>query len=943
MYKNSLLANSVRFALISGAVATTAMTAPAAFAADETADVERIEVTGSRIKRSDLEGTSPVTVITAEDMKLEGITNVAVALQTMTAQSGGLTSSVNNGGNGKSSVNLRNLGSSRTLVLINGRRIANGGTGGNASVDLNEIPMAIVKRIEVLKDGASAVYGSDAIAGVVNIITKNDFEGVDINAHYGETFEGDGDEKSFDITFGTSSDKGNIVVNLGYYSRGEVRQGDRDFSDCPLWERQGEDGNMETYCGGSANVIGGAVSGSPGFIVFEPGGDGQSNPSGYHDFSNDDRYNYSALSYLDTPAERYSIGSNGSYELTDSVRTYFEANYTKRLSDQQMAPQPINGSVGESGRTFMLPINADVYPFMGLYDFAKRDGDTGADEEMFALRRMASVGPRGFKQSVDSVRLVLGFDGELENGWTWDAYQLFSRSDSSDRSENYINMDRVYRSIHDNCSGVTVSGTPGSYSVDGNNVDSPCINYMGSESLTASDAEYISYTDQGIGFNQMSITAISLAGEMFELPGGLAGFAVGYEYRRESGASSPDALTVSGVGSGNASEPTEGSFTVSEIFGEFNLPILDNLEVSAAVRGFDYDTFGSDYTWKLGAMYRPIESLTLRSVVSTAFRAPSIDDLFGGNSTGYPPYVDPCNNWGTSTAPGTNVYNNCMNEGLAPDFVAGNTQVDRSTSGGNEDLQPETADTFTFGFIYEPEFLEGFSMTADYYSIKMEDVIASVSAPTIINECYAAENGGIGGSSTWCNSLERNPIGTVSNVQATLANLSSWDVEGIDTNFSYNTDLAGMDLRLDWETSYYMTWDRVTFEGADVDDWVGEAGAIPEWKHTFAGNLRSDDWAANYTIRYIGEMIDPTVQDARTPEEREAAKNASADYIAEANWTHNASFTYFVSESLSLTAGVRNLFDETPAYYTSYDDANTDPYTYDVLGRRWFMNMNLSF
>ncbi|NRB25527.1 TonB-dependent siderophore receptor, partial [Shewanella sp.] len=415
MYKNSLLANSVRFALISGAAATAAMTAPTAFAAEEEAKVERISVTGSRIKRADMETASPVTIIDASAILASGATSIDGILQSMTSSGGAMTNAgINNGSRGNSRVNLRGLGSDRTLVLVNGRRMIASGTGAASSVDLNTIPVSMIQRIEVLKDGASAIYGTDAIAGVVNIITKRDFEGFEMNVQTGMSEHGDGEETSIDFTLGANHDKGNMVLNLQYTKRGDASQADRDFSNCPLSET-GATGEKTLYCGGSSYSQGGHIWGDKNFDLVKSGIDedgkaiiangdasyygqyitrlnsdgtewtddkGKANNKyfqtwraitdptspyynnsvdstwgdrsvpdvsgrgdSYHDFvssgDNNDKYNYAKDSYLSTPMERLNLTAAATYDLTDNLTFFTEAMYTKRWSDQQMAPQPI--------------------------------------------------------------------------------------------------------------------------------------------------------------------------------------------------------------------------------------------------------------------------------------------------------------------------------------------------------------------------------------------------------------------------------------------------------------------------------------------------------------------------------------------------------------------------------------------------------------------------
>ncbi|USD36433.1 MULTISPECIES: TonB-dependent siderophore receptor [Ferrimonas] len=981
--QSSIVSKAVRLAMITGASAA-ALTAPAVWAEEE--DVERIEVTGSRIKRADIEGASPVSVITAEQLQATGIVKVSDALQQLSAAQGGITTAVNNGGEGKLSIDLRGLGAKRTLVLVNGRRFVNSGTGANDSVDLNNIPVSMVKRIEVLKDGASAVYGSDAIAGVINVITKNDFEGFEFSAQYGETTEGDGDEYELSATFGSNFEKGNVVVNVGYYNRGEVRQGDRSFSACPLSENA--DG---TYCAGSANSIGmGAfVNGSEGLAIgsdgnffgyigdtkvsdpnsddpdattyeifdqagtaighlsdegvssyepwlqFEPGGDGSSSDKGYHPFSDADRYNYAAVSYLSTPAERANFSVNGTYEFNDDLRFISENSFVWRHSNQQMAPQPINYTLNN----WTLPAN---YPYAQNYSFLP-DGITAGtinpvtgeavtgQDQLWPLRRMTEVGPRIFEQTVYTWRTVVGFEGTLADEWQWGVSYMAGRNDAKDVSDNYINMDRVVKSVTENCEGVSPDGT-------GNNPDAPCINYFGEGSLTPNDVKYIAYTDQGTGFNQQEIIEAHISGDAFDMPAGAVGIAAGIEHRRESAGFQPDALTVAGLGSGNAQDPTSGRYDVSEAFVELAIPVvadagfIENFDIEAAVRYSDYSTFGSDTNYKIGATLRTGGGLMLRSVASTAFRAPTVNELFGGQSDSYENYADPCSNADANAT----VKANCIADGVTPGTPQQNQQT-RAKVGGNPDLQAETADTFTVGLVYEPTFIENLSMTVDYYDIEIEDAISNVDVNTKVDVCYNSANGGVDGTGTFCNDIGRDAVGQIDGVIATLENVANIQTSGLDFNVAYNFDAAGLDWRVDYESTYLLEYDFTPYAGADPFDYVGQVfssgGSYVEWKHSFNAAVRGDTWAFNYQMRYL-EGLDRFEADPAKPK-----LGDSTDAVM----YHDISGSYFVNDYVTVTAGIDNLFDEEPPYVTNGIDGNTDTYTYDVLGSRWYVQTIVKF
>ncbi|MCW8125019.1 TonB-dependent receptor [Microbulbifer halophilus] len=907
--KKNLLSVAVKGAIGLTAAAVMVPATPA-FAQEDATLVEEVVVTGSRIRRTDLESTSPVSIVSAEDMKVQGIVNVADALQQLTAQNGGLTSAVNNGGGGKSTVNLRGMGSQRTLVLLNGRRVTPSGIGANATVDLNTVPVAIIERIEVLKDGASAVYGSDAIAGVVNIITKKNFEGFQIDMQGGQSFESDGNETSVDITFGHSSDRGNITTSLGFYERGSVMQGDREFSECPLTDDADGTG---VYCAGSTNTIGGNLYGTPapvpdGWVQMEAPGSG-----GYHALTNDDRYNYAARSFNSTPAKRYNLNVNGNYQLTDTLEYFFEGSYNKRLSTQQMAPQPINYTLNN----WRIPLDPDVYPFIGDYDFADPEDGEDSGNVALPLRRMTEVGDRIYEQAIDTVRLSTGFSGEVGEFY-WDAALTYGRSDALDRSRNYINMDRVVKSVTDNCT-------------DGDE-STPCVNYLGEGALTPADVEYIKYDDQATGYSQQLVTEFNISGDLFELPAGVVGFAAGTSFREEKGAYQPDALTVAGLGSGNATSPTSGGYDVTEVYTEFSVPVFSDtavgdLTADLAARGFDYSTFGSDSTWKAGLSWQINDMLKLRSVSSTAFRAPNIGELYGGQSSSYENFTDPCNDW---DAPDSDAPARCADE-VPTGFSQANDQM-RALVGGNPDLMPETADTFTFGVVAEP--LDGLSVTLDYFKTEIDNAIDSVEVNTIVQQCYTV--GGV-----WCDSVQRDATNNIEGVEALDDNLATMNIDGVDAAVDYNFDAAGLSWRAHWETTQYLTWDYQPFEGADFIDDIGvgyaSGGSLPEWKHKLAMSVAGDRWTAAYDMSYIGELTTASVaQDGQDPSEIDGAYVDGIFY-------HNASFSYNLTDALTLSGGVKNLLDEEPPYYYDNQDANTDQYLYDAVGRRWYMGATMSF
>jgi iron complex outermembrane receptor protein len=870
-------------------------------AADDAVNsIEKIQVTGSRIKRSDMETASPVTLISADEIRASGATSVDSVLQQMTATGGAMTNpGVNNGSGGNASIDLRGLGSQRTLVLVNGRRMINSGTGAASTVDLNTIPVSMIKQIEVLKDGASAVYGTDAVAGVVNIILKNDFEGLDVNVNSAMTSKHDATENSIDFTLGTSFDKGNVVFGIQYTDRGEASQGDRGFSDCPLFE--GENG---LYCGGSSfsegghiyNVNTAGIANSDGEVEQK----GVANDSGLsglggtlHRFTDEaDAYNYAAKSYLYTPMERLNITGVGTYELNDDTSFFSEFTYTKRWSEQQLAPQPINFGFAYNENMGNSLLN-QTYDKRQVVDgaFVKDANDNyvttptnyAYEDKISYRRRMSESGTRDLSQVVDTVRVVVGAEGVFSD-YSWDLSANFGRNDSVSKMSNLHNVSAIESALS--------AGT---------------FNPLNEASWAQSNVQEYIYTEQDSGGSQLFILAASLSGEMFELPAGYAAFAAGVERRQEKAWSNPDSISAQGLGNDPRVDPTSGGFDVNEAFVEFAIPLLANapfaesVELSAAIRAFDYSTFGSDETWKLGLTWRVTDELMLRGVRSTAFRAPTVDELFSGNAPSYEQVKYP-----------------------------GADSQAEVTVGGNQNLTPEEADTLTFGAVYEPQWLDGFSMTLDYYDIEIENAISTYNNQFVVDQCIGNANSS---SNTLCAStgvILRADGRIVFNNQ--LRNIGSEKTSGIDLNLKYSFDALGLSWKAGLDTTYLDEYVVDTGAIVDYSGFVtGGAGGYADIKSNFNLNVKGDNWDATYEARYIAGMDsfacvgEDTCYAPTTP---------SIVY-------HDISASYMINDVVTISAGVNNMFDKEPPYYSGNNDSNTDPFTYDVLGRRLFAGLNI--
>ncbi|HEA18432.1 MAG TPA: TonB-dependent receptor [Pseudoalteromonas prydzensis] len=877
------------------------------FAADEAAQtIEKIQVTGSRIKRSDMETASPITLISADEIKASGVNSIDGILQKMTATGGAMTNpGINNGSGGNASIDLRGLGSQRTLVLVNGRRMINSGTGAASTVDLNTIPVSMIKRVEVLKDGASAVYGTDAVAGVVNIILKDDFEGFDMNLNTAATSKHDAEENSIDFTVGASFDRGNVVVGVQYTDRGQASQADRDFSSCPIAE-----GSNGLFCTGSSYSQGGHIwngNNEKGKIVGDDGKDQElsliddNGVSGlgnaYHRYSNADSYNYAKDSYLYTPMERLNLTGLANFQISDETNFFAELTYTKRWSEQKLAPQPIwfdfeytdamDSSLLSQTYDRRLDVNGDGYLDTDADgNYITETVNYQREDDISYGRRMVESGTRDLAQTVDTVRVVVGLDGYVGD-YSWDISANFGRNDSVSSMANLHNVGSITKDI-----------------LEGN------FDPVNQNSWTKENMDEYMYTEQSSAGSQMFILAASLSGELFEMPAGYAGFAAGIERRQEKAWDTPDSLTAQGLANDPKEEPTSGGYDVNEAYLEVALPLVantafaDNIELSAAIRAFDYSTFGSDRTWKLGLTWKVNSELMLRSVVSTAFRAPTVDELYSGNSPSFEQITYP-----------------------------GAQDQAEVTVGGNDQLTPEEADTTTIGLVYEPEWFDGFSMTVDYYEIEIENAIASVNEQYIVDQCLKTS---ANADSALCQSanVQLDSTGRIS-LNNQQQNIGSEKTSGVDLNLAYVFEALDLSWRAALDTTYLdeyvveITGDPVDYAGLVT---AGKGG-FADLKSNLSLKVSADSWSATYKARYIAGMDSYNCLNKDTCY---APTTPTVIY-------HDISGSYIVNDNLSFSAGVNNLFDKQPPYYTGNTDSNTDPYTFDVLGRRLFAGVNVKF
>lgn len=941
--------NAVKLALAVNAGLVGLAAAPGALAQDGGADgLEEITVTGSRIKRKDFTSNAPVATVGFEQIEMTGTVNTESLLNTLPQAVPGLDRTSNNPGNGTATVNLRGLGSNRTLVLINGVRVVPTTRGG--SVDINSIPNSLIDKIEVLTGGASAVYGSDAVAGVVNFILKDDFEGVSINGGFEQTFDSDAGIYSADITLGANmaDGRGNVTLNFAYTDRDDLFQGDRDFASVA----QFDDGNGGLEPGGSSGIPGTSIfSGalepfSPDSfgVTFDP--DGNIRPFDT-DGNVNDFYNYAPVNYIQLPQTRYQATALGHFDVSDRATAYARTHFTSSKVPQQLAPTPIfqTTTFTLDGNPFLTAASQTELQVFGDGVDTDADGidDTGT---AFVRRRLLEVGPRIADSTFTSFQVQGGIKGDITDSWGYDAYvQVGNVSGSETQSGNVdrVRFDQAMLLDLSDPTGATCTDPSGSGST------SACapINIWGQGNISPEGAAYINTRVSAAFDYEQTIVGLTVAGDLFELPGGTVGSAFGFERIEDEFDFRPSQALASGNIAGfNGAPPVSGAVDVDSFYAEFYLPLLsgargaDLLDLELAFRSSDYSTAGKVESYKVGGSWAPVESFRFRGGYNRAVRAPSIGELFAPQGENFPGATDPCSANGAPDAATTAI---CIATGV-PAAVVGTPAINlaagqvRAIVGGNPALQAEEADTYTFGFVYQPEFVEGLSLSVDYFDIEIESYIEAFGggANNILDVCYNDATVG-GAGSPFCDVVTRRADGTIQSVLELSQNVALQTLKGFDVLASYDMDLMGGDLRLNYIGTVTDESDFVAFAGADPIECAGNFGVdcgepLPEYKHRATANWSNDDWTTMLSWRYVGEVNDDDLDTVYTVD-----KISGHSYFDLAG-------TYRFSDSYAITVGIDNVADKSPPVIGDNDEqANTYPATYDVFGRTFFVRASAAF
>lgn len=905
------LAAAVSLAGFPGAAGASAAEPP------ENEQLEYVTVTGTRLRTQLSEGAYPLTIVDLDELTDSGRQSLGNFLQELTFVTGSpmntSTSMRGAGGGlsrGVSTIELRGLGPERTLVLLNGRRFVPGGNGASGVVDISMIPMAIVERIEIFKAGGSVDYGADAVAGVVNVITRGWTDGLELQAQGKVTSRGDAKTWAASAAWGQRFARGSFFTALEYSDQPSLGKGERAFSR-QLLTVTGPDNHIVPW--GSSAPPQGNFRTDLGRLTLRDGESGDS-VDDFRPFTDADRFNFNPYEDLLQASRRLSLFAQGRYEFSPAFNLFGEAFLHRRDSSQQLAPLP-----------FFTNREQDVVVDAG--NAYNPFGQTLAD----ARRRLVEAGPRGFVQDNQAWRFVLGVEGDVR-GWFWDV-SLNQGRNETDQTQTGDLFDSQLRlalgpSFLD-AAGTAVCGTP-TAPIAG---CVPLNLFGGAGSITPEMLDFVGTDLYDRGYNEQTVVSANASGNPFDLPAGPVALAFGYEYRDEEAADFPDPETVRGNTTGSARAVTQGGFDSHELFVELGLPLLaearsaQELELELGARWVRFSNFDARLVTEAGLHYEPFEGLQFRLAYSEAFRAPNVRELFGGYSQSNPIVNDPCADFSKLTPV---EIERCVAQGVPVDgSFSQNGQETPQLGGGNPDLGPEDARTAIIGLTWEPAWLPGLTASIDYYDIRIDNGILALGADTILEQCLAT------GSPDLCNRIHRDGEGNILLVDAQLQNAATETARGVDVEAYFGHEGAGGDFSHRLMISYVAERDLIAYPG--TDPFVGAGGfdrdnfgAIPHWRGKYNLTWDRQRWRLGYKAQWIGPV------DESGGELYPGTVNPVPSRLY-----HDAFASFAFSPSATLTGGVDNITDQDPPFFANADEANTDVATYRLLGRTWWLRLDL--
>jgi iron complex outermembrane recepter protein len=962
---------------------------------------DTITVTGSRLRRDTFNSVSPVQLITREQVTAAGFSSATEALQSTSVTSGGAQINntfggfVTDGGPGANTLSLRGLGAGRTLVLINGRRVAPSGTrGAVGSADLNVLPDAIIDHIEVLRDGASSIYGSDAIAGVVNIVTREDNEGVTFEARYSDPLEDGGAQGRISMVGGLSGERFTFSGSLEYYDRSEVKLADRDWALCNVdgWRdpdtgesldfidprtgqpkcypitSTGSNGvtintigtNTITAANFAANGLNGPGTPAPGATVpafnrwrpnpavttgvigFE--GVGGASTTAANNLNVRDTFEPNMLNEsLVSPGENTTAYIQATYDLEalGAADLYFDFLGHRRESSQanyrQLALDYRKGSP-------LIPAN------LAFSTFAPDQGTSGGS--LVGVRAFIGFGTDESEQVIEFYKPSVGLRGDIGEEWRYDAQVSFSTSDAQYLQESWLIDKLTY-------AGDVVTAPTGTdptlvrngltCNINLTNPAERCIPYPPLDNaviggtLPADFRDYIFRDVVGNTDYDENIYSVTFDGPLASLPAGRVQAAFGFEHRDMEIDDTPDQNSIDGnLYNLTSATPTRGDDSVNEIFTEIEVPLLANkpgayaLTMNGSLRYTDYDSYGSDDTYKFGVMYSPVDWFSVRVTKGTSFRAPALFEQFQGPTSGFLSQGgDPCNDYPSK---GATIAANCSSEGLPATFTATSSIRVFSEGGAAAGLEAETSDNLTYGLIFQPELGDAgeLSVAIDYFDIEINNGVDQAGGLNILNKCYEDPDFRAGGG--FCRLVTRNPATNALTVSNAYTNIATQLAEGIDYTIRYERDLGLGSFRVTTEATRYDTQAKKLFEEDELDQLNGTI-ENPEWGATMELAYYLRNWQFRWGADFVAGM--DSYAFAEEDPETSIYDLTTDDYMTQ--WMS----VRYLTDKWQVTGGLRNIFDEEPETISQgfyFRNGNAPLYSgYDYFGRQAFVQLAIKF
>ncbi|MNM52790.1 Colicin I receptor precursor [compost metagenome] len=909
-----------------------------------TTDLDKVTVTGSLIRRADYETASPVFTIETETNTAQGQVNVGEFLQKsaigaaetqITHQFGGF---VVDGGTGVQTFSLRGLGANRTLVLLDGQRPGPAGTrGAVGAFDLNVIPTAVLQRAEIVKDGSSSIYGSDAVAGVVNLITKKNFDRPELTVTSRIPQHGGGEVFAASLANGWNFERGSVVAAVEWYRHNELTRGDRDFLKCSEDLIKDADGNRIDRVDNSINA-GTPLANCNNLLV-----------NVIDDYFLGTRYVPTRDGSTIGPFPGYAPRQNTTYADSDQASyqdplnfaRFGEAHIINRQERKSAYLATDFGFDSFNWKTQWLYNNRTTENFAWRQFFPVVEGPAGSDVEyampVMPFKSMTEV-------EVDYFYFANKFDGLFKgtDSWGWEVNANYSRS-----SGTYNNL------------GINAALTGDLTNPNGG--DTPAGNYFDPGFLDGSKVDelvsMLGVWDKGkTTYDQSSVNAI-FSGELFELPAGAIGMAAGLEYRYYKIDDQPGQASRNQMLWGSSSaNVTKGDDKVKEAFVEFEIPLLkgipgiESLSANASGRIFEYDSVdGSDNVWKLGLNWQIIPSLRARGTIGTSYRAPGLYELYLGNQSGFlsQTSIDPCVRWGEST--NDQLRANCAAVGIPETYTAaGNSSATVYTSGGAGQLKPETSTAKSAGLVFTPSFAN-LSIAIDYFDYEVKDQIASLGAGDIVGGCYGAASF----PNNFCDLMVRNPATggeafKITEVYAQYVNINKQRTRGWDMTLNWEQEFGFGKLALDTQVTYTLEdvmqlFDSAEASGLSSSNQLGYVGR-PDLVANLGLSLKRGDWTYNWLTMYIGETENLDLKEKVTYQGR---PDSYRDITADARFYHTASLSYDQAD-WQILVGISNVFDTKPPSMstgaaTRYGNVPAFATQYDYYGRTPFVRLKYKF